>query len=178
MLAEAVTIVGFDGYSIARDTVSELGVPEESDWHRLMNVAFCISAASVAAAGLCSAHLINARRRPFYLGSIAAYSLGSALVATVHSGQGNAHVVGAVLAIGAGNVIPLLVGTGVPACPRWYARGSVALGALGTLASAALVTGLAPVGAAERASIYGFVGWELLTAVAVGQKIASVRGGR
>lgn len=167
LLAEAVTIAAFDGYSIIGDTVSELGVPAESDWHRLMNVAFCVSAASVAVAGVCSAHLLSGLRRRFYLGSVGAYSVGSVLVATVHAGDGSAHVIGAVLAIGAGNVIALLAGTRTGGSPRWYSRSSVALGSLGFAASALLVAGVGPVGAVERASIYTFVAWELLTAVAM-----------
>lgn len=158
----------FDGYRPVYDTVSELGVPSVSDWHVLMNIAFCVSAVSVLVAGFCSAHLLAARRR-VYLAAVIGYSVGSVLVASVHSGDGSAHVVGAVLAIGAGNVIAVVVGTGVPACPRWYSGGSIALGVVGFLASVLLIAGIGPVGAVERASIYTFVAWELLTASAIGR---------
>lgn len=172
LLAEAVTAAMFGGYRPAYDTVSELGVPSVSDWHVLMNIAFCVSAVSVLVAGFCSAHLLAARRR-VYLGAVIGYSVGSVLVATVHSGDGSAHVVGAVLAIGAGNVIAVVVGTGVRACPRWYSGGSLALGVVGFFASVLLIAGIGPVGAVERASIYTFVAWELLTALAIGRRSRS-----
>ncbi|MDJ0393758.1 DUF998 domain-containing protein [Rhodococcus sp. G-MC3] len=163
LVLEAVVATVSDGYSYIRDTVSELGVPGTSDASAVMNVAFGVSAVSVLAAGICSAGLLGSRRTP-YLAAIAAYSAGTALVATVHAGDGSAHVVGAVMAITAGNVIALVVGTGVPACPQWYRAGSVALGLVGFAASACLIAGIGPVGVAERTAIYTFTGWEMLTA--------------
>ncbi|ORI18968.1 hypothetical protein BJD99_19850 [Rhodococcus sp. 1163] len=174
LLLEALTASRSEGYRYAYDTVSDLGVPTTSDTSWLMNVAFCVSAISVLAAGICSASLLG-RRRWVYLGAIAAYSLGSVLVAVVHAGDGNTHIIGAVLAIGAGNIIALLVGTGVPTCPRWYSRGSVGLGVLGFVASGLLIAGVGPVGVMERASIYTFTGWELLTAAALGLVVARTR---
>lgn len=166
LVVEAAVAAVFDGYSYLRDTVSDLGVPGTSDAYAAMNVAFGVSAGSVLIAGICSAGALGRRRVP-YLAAIAAYSVGTALVATVHAGDGSAHVIGAVLAIGAGNVIALVVGTGVPACPRWYRSGSVALGIAGCAAAACLIAGIGPVGLAERSAIYTFTGWEILTAVAL-----------
>ncbi|MCZ4077634.1 DUF998 domain-containing protein [Rhodococcus sp. H36-A4] len=174
LLLEALTASLSEGYRYAYDTVSDLGVPTTSDTSWLMNVAFCVSAISVLAAGICSASLLG-RRRWAYLGAIAAYSLGSVLVAVVHAGDGNAHIIGAVLAIGAGNTIALLVGTGVPTCPRWYSKGSIGLGVLGFVASGLLIAGVGPVGVMERASIYTFTGWELLTAAALGMVVARTK---
>ncbi len=162
-----------DGYDYARDTVSELGVPGTNDWYVAMNVAFWLSAVSVLIAGICSATLV--RRRWAYLGLICAYSAGSVLVASVHAGEGSAHVLGAILAIGAGNAIAVLVGSTSPRCPRWYTASSVGLGVVGFAASGLLIAGpdlleadlvgVDMVGVVERTAIYTFVGWEIITAV-------------
>ncbi|MGA9871080.1 MAG: DUF998 domain-containing protein [Rhodococcus sp. (in: high G+C Gram-positive bacteria)] len=167
LVAEAATAFGFDGYRYVRDTVSELGVPASSPGHLVMNGAFCVSAVTVLVAGKLTARLLSRRRAKVYLGAVVAYSVGSVLVASVHAGDGSAHVLGAILAIGAGNVIAVTVGTGVPTCPRWYSASSVALGAAGFAASILLVAGIGPVGAVERASIYTFTAWELVTAAAL-----------
>lgn len=163
VLLEGVVAAQSDGYRYVADTVSALGVPGTSEWYGAMNAAFCVSAVAVSIAGLCSWRLLEKRRRS-YLGAVCAYAIGSVLVAAVHAGDGSAHVLGAVLAIGAGNVIAVLVGSSTRNCPRWYSSGSVALGVAGFVASGLLIAGLGPVGAVERASIYSFVGWELLTA--------------
>lgn len=167
LVGEALTASKYDGYSYLRQTVSELGVPGRSPWHDVVNTSFCLSAVSVAAAGVLSASLLRRRRRRVYLGSVAAYSTGCVLIAVVHSGDGAVHVVGAILAIAAGNVIAVTVGTGVPSCPRWYRMTSTALGVAGLAVSAMLVAGIGPIGAVERAPIYTFVAWELLTAAAL-----------
>lgn len=166
LLLEAVVTARSDGYRYTLDTVSELGVPGTSGWYAAMNVAFWVSAVSVLAAGFLSSTLLVVRRR-VYLGLIGAYSVGSVLVASVHAGDGSAHVIGAILAIGAGNVIAVLVGMSTPHCPQWYSSASLALGVLGFAASGMLIAGVGPVGAVERASIYTFVGWEALTAAAL-----------
>lgn len=165
LLGEALTASKYDGYSYLEETVSALGVPADSPWHAVMNTSFCLSAVSVAAAGACSAYLLGTRRRRVYLGSVAAYSLGCALIAAVHAGDSDIHVLGAVLAIAAGNVIAVTVGTGVPRCPRWYRVASTALGVAGLAVSGLLLAGIGPIGAVERFQIYTFVAWELLTAV-------------
>ncbi|OZE83793.1 hypothetical protein CH304_08970 [Rhodococcus sp. 15-649-1-2] len=173
LLAEAATALRFDGYSPLHDTVSELGVPEVSEWHGLMNASFCVSAASVLAAGLVAAPLLRRGRAQLMRGSVLAYAVGSVLVAVAHTGEGNLHTLGAVLAIGAGNVIALTVGSArtvgsdATRFPRWYSRASVGLGTVGFAASALLLTGIGPVGAVERVSIYTFVAWELMTAATV-----------
>lgn len=164
-MGEALAASAFEGYRYLRNTVSALGVPADSPWSAAINVSFCLSAVSVAAAGVCSAHVLGRARRRVYLGAVAAYAVGSVLVALVHAGDGPGHVLGAVLAIGAGNVIAVTVGSGVPSCPRWYSVGSVGLGVVGFAASVLLVAGIGPVGAVERTSIYTFTAWELLTAV-------------
>ncbi|SNT52269.1 DUF998 domain-containing protein [Rhodococcoides kyotonense] len=175
LLAEAWTARNYDGYDHLRETVSQLGVPGASPSHALMNTAFCVSAVSVAIAGVSSSYLLRRRRRAVYLGATGAYSLGSVLVAAVHTGSDNAgiHVAGALLAIGAGNVIPVLVGTGVPECPRWYAVASTGLGLVGLAASASLIAGIGPVGLVERMAIDTFVGWEILTAVTLARSAVS-----
>lgn len=170
LLGEALTASNYDGYSYLEETVSALGVPADSPWHAVMNTSFCLSAVSVAVAGACSAHLLRRRRRRVYLGSVAAYSLGCVLIAAVHAGDSNIHVLGAVLAIAAGNVIAVTVGTagtvgtGVRGCPRWYRVASTALGVAGLAVSGLLLAGVGPIGAVERFPIYTFVAWELLTA--------------
>ncbi|MCC8928003.1 MAG: hypothetical protein ACJA07_000802 [Rhodococcus sp. (in: high G+C Gram-positive bacteria)] len=167
LVGEALTASKYDGYSYLRQTVSELGVSGQSPWHDVVNTSFCLSAVSVAAAGALSASLLRGRRNRVYLGSVAAYSTGCVLIAVVPAGDGAVHVVGAVLSIAAGNVIAVTVGTGVHSCPRWYRTASTALGVAGLAVSALLVAGIGPIGAVERAPIYTFVAWELMTAVAL-----------
>lgn len=182
LLAETLTARMFDGYSYTRDTVSELGVPAVSHWHALMNLSFWMSAVSVLVAGICSAHLLGGRRRYVYLALIVAYSIGSVLVATVHGGDGSAHFVGAFLAICGGNAIALVVGTAfwsteaASGCLRWYSMASKTLGATGFFVSVLLVAQVGPVGAVERATIYTFVAWEILTAVTIGMVLFRSRG--
>ncbi len=174
LLAETLTARMFGGYSYTRDTVSELGAPADSDWYALMNLSFTMSAVSVLIAGICSAHLLGGARRRVYLALIVAYSAGSILVASVHAGDGSAHLVGAFLAICGGNAIAVAVGTAsrstaaASGCPRWYSVASTALGAVGFFVSALLVAQVGPLGAVERATIYTFVAWEILTAITIG----------
>jgi hypothetical membrane protein len=168
LLAEAWASRRYDGYDHLRDTVSQLGTPA-SPADVVMNTAFCVSAVAVAIAGWASAPLLRHRRRRVYLGAVAAYSVGSILVAAVPTGSDNAgvHVAGAIAAIGAGSLIPILVGTGVPNCSRWYRAASIGLGVVGSAGSVLLIAGIGPVGLAERIGIDTFVGWEILTAAAL-----------
>lgn len=177
LLAEAWASRRYDGYDHLRHTVSQLGVPA-SPAHVVMNAAFCVSAVSVAIAGWASAPVLRRRRRRVYLSAIAAYSIGSLLVAAVHTSAENAgvHVAGAIAAIGAGNLIPILVGTGVQDCPRWYRAASIGLGVIGSAGSVLLIAGVGPVGLAERIGIDTFVGWEILTAVALVRSAVSRKG--
>lgn len=165
LLAEAVAAARYPGYSYAHDAISDLGTPQ-SPSAVLMNGGFCLQGTMFLLGTALAVRAVQPARPAPMLVFAAANAAGNVLVATVHSGAGPWHVVGAVLAIAGGNLTALTAARMLrPAAVR---RASVALGVAG-LACAALwvVTDRLPGPVLERMSVYTIIGWQLLAAAAL-----------
>ncbi|MGE2714889.1 DUF998 domain-containing protein [Mycolicibacterium litorale] len=166
LTAEALAAAYRPTYSYVDDYISDLGVPGQP-LAALMNAAFIVQGGlfllgAVLAAGL--------RHRLFALFA-AANAVGNLLVATVHTGDGALHVVGAALAITGGNAAAL-AGTALHPGLR-YRLICRLLGGAGLLSLAALVTQawtgveVLPAPVWERASVYPILAWQVCAAIAL-----------
>ncbi|MCZ8378511.1 DUF998 domain-containing protein [Mycobacterium sp. CPCC 205372] len=165
LLAEAVAAAHHPGYSYAHDAISDLGTPQ-SPSAVLMNAGFCLQGAMFLLGAVLAVRAVRPSRPAPVLVCAAANAAGNVLVATVHSGAGPWHVVGAVLAIAGGNLTALAAAPMLrPAAVRWA---SAALGATG-LACAAMwvITDRLPGPVLERVSVYTIVCWQVLAAAAL-----------
>jgi hypothetical membrane protein len=165
LLAEAVAAARHPGYSYTYNAISDLGTPV-SPSAVLMNAGFCLQGAMFLLGAVLAVRAVRPPRPAPVLVCAAANAAGNVLVATVHSGAGPWHVVGAVLAIVGGNLTVLAAARMLrPAAVRWA---SVALGVTG-LACAAMwvVTDWLPGPVWERVSVYTIIGWQLLAAAAL-----------
>jgi hypothetical membrane protein len=181
LILEAAAAASFEpGYSYLRDYISDLGLNAggmvrgrmiNSRRPYLMHIAFYLQGILFFAGALLIVRVPDSRRARIFLGLVAANAVGNVIVGTVHSGK--VHVIGAGLAIIAGNTA-ILAGSAVvgPACGhRWYRRISKSIAALGLLClimlqinSATTRANLLPDGGWERGSVYSITMWQLLTA--------------
>lgn len=183
LVVEAASAMAWPGdrYSYARDFVSDLGANacgagEDgacSPLHAAMNTSFLLNGLLFLCAALLLVRLLN--RRQLLLSILAAiYAAGMAAVAAVQrspesvaDGTYALHVVGAALALGVGNLIPVLAGVESRriGAPAWYRTASIALGVAGLvgLAGIGLLSGEQPAPVLERLSVYAINLWWLLT---------------
>ncbi|OYC97897.1 DUF998 domain-containing protein [Microbacterium sp. Yaish 1] len=181
LLCEAIAATAFPGYSYATNYISDLGVPDKgildgrvlnSPLHAVMNAGF-IGEGILFLLGLVlllpRLHRTASVTLLIIFGAL--HTVGIVLVgvvpgaeAYVHNGLIVWHVVGAFLAIASGNLVAIIAGRSLRMSRVIRRTGSI-LGALG-FASAALlmVHFLLPDGIWERASVYTFLAWQLVTA--------------
>lgn len=175
-----------DSYSYTRDFVSELGGtacgPSSggsgtcSPLHAAMNFSFLVNGVLLLVAALLLTRLLERRRAVLVVLVVLAtvYALGMAAVAAVQrspesvaGGSYTVHVVGAALALGAGNLISVLAGVESRriGAPGSYAVASLVLGVTGLLglAGIGLLSGEHPAPVLERVSVYAINAWWLLT---------------
>jgi hypothetical membrane protein len=187
LLCEAVSAIGFSGYSYATNWISDLGVPEKSVFQgreinsllaNVMNTGFVGEGALFAAGAiLIFWTLEQGKRRGAFLTLSVIHSIGISLVGMVHGSQANQdsglsvfHFGGATLAIVGGNVVMILIGL-VTLCdelPLWLRRACVGLGVLGLVCLVLLiitaVTGWVYAPVFERGAVYPFLTASLLIA--------------
>jgi hypothetical membrane protein len=191
LVAEAVSASAFPGYSYATNYISDLGVPDvgqfqgrtiDSPLHLVMNAAFVLHGVLFAGAAAFAVRAGGWRRgaRRWFLGAALVHAVGIILVGLFPGSQTNAdnglislHVLGAAMAIIAGNVAAIVAGrTALRESPRWLGSASVALGVIGLLglvmllvdSNSAAFTLLAD-GVWERIAVYTILAWELLVGV-------------
>ena len=160
------------GYNYAHNFISDLGVREEdvvfqerlvtSPLSALMNASFVVlGLLTILGIALLAGALGRSRRRTALVATALLFGSGAILVAAFPENTVLlAHIVGAFLNIGGGNLLAMLLGSlGVTmAMPRAWSVGSIVLGIVGTLAMTGLV--LVPAifsGTTERFSAYPYM---------------------
>ena len=200
LVAEAVSASAFPGYSYATNYISDLGVPDtevfqgraiDSPLHLLMNTAFVLHGVLFVVAALAARSLAAGRpaaRRWFTVLAVA-HGVGIVLVGLFHGSQASVenglvvlHVLGAAVAITAGNTAAVVAGAVLlrrtseqhDRGTRWVGALSIVLGAVGLFGLVMLVVDpawttvdLLPDGIWERVAVYAILAWELLAGVAV-----------
>jgi hypothetical membrane protein len=186
-VGEAITASAFPGYDYATNYISDLGIPDvgafqgraiDSPLHAVMNVTFVAQGLLFAVAAVLAGLAVRGGRRRLFLGLAVAHAVGMTLVGIVHGSQASVdsgiavlHVIGAALAIIAGNVGAIVAGLSARA-PRAYRVASVLLGAVGLVGlvmlevdSMSSTIDLLPDGVWERSAVYAIIVWELLTGI-------------
>lgn len=184
---EAVAASAFPGYSYSANYISDLGVPDvaefqgraiDSPLHAVMNAGFILQGVLYLAAAVIATRALRAGPRRAFLVLAAVHAVGITVVGLIHgsassaaSGIGWMHVVGAGMAIIAGNAASITagLGSGRSGAARAYRMASLALGVVGLVALALLQTlgGSGIDGIWERGSVYTVTAWELMTGVTV-----------
>lgn len=184
-VGEALSASAFRDYSYATNYISDLGIPDvgsfqgravDSPLHAVMNLTFVSQGVLLALGGLVLTRLMSGRSRRVLPVLAVAHGIGMILVGTIHGSQESVdsgiaafHVIGAAMAIIAGNTLALTVGA-TPGQPLWYRVISAILGLLGLISLAMLVidssstaVNVFPDGVWERAAVYAVIVWELVT---------------
>ncbi|MFI8569237.1 DUF998 domain-containing protein [Rhodococcus sp. NPDC078407] len=172
LAAEAIAALGWSDppYSYARNNISDLGIPDISPWHAVMNTGFVVDGTLFVLAGLGLSVLFEGRARWILLGTAIVHGVGSVVVGLAHASVDGAsvpHAAGAGMAIIGGNLVLLAVGRygSRVGAPRWYTVGSAAAGAVGLAGLALFLAdpGILDGGTFERISVYTIIGWEIIT---------------
>jgi hypothetical membrane protein len=184
---EAIAASAFPGYSYSANYISDLGVPDVAEFQgraidsplaAVMNAGFVLQGALYLLAALIATRALRSGPRRAFLALAAVHAVGITVVGLIHgsassaaSGIGWMHVVGAGMAIIAGNAASILAGTGSRriGLPRGFRIASVALGVVGLVALGLLqaLGGSDVDGIYERGSVYSVTAWELLAGVSV-----------
>ncbi|MBF4631343.1 DUF998 domain-containing protein [Clavibacter michiganensis subsp. phaseoli] len=184
---EAIAASTFPGYSYSANYISDLGVPDvavfqgraiDSPLHAVMNAGFILQGVLYLAAAVIATRALRAGPRRAFLALAVVHAVGITVVGLIHgsassaaSGIGWMHVVGAGMAIIAGNAASITAGlaSGRIGAARAFRVASVALGLVGLVALALLQSlgGSTIDGVWERGSVYTVTAWELMAGVAV-----------
>jgi hypothetical membrane protein len=184
---EAIAASAFPGYSYSANYISDLGVPDVAEFQgraidsplaAVMNAGFVLQGALYLLAALIATRALRSGPRRAFLALAAVHAVGITVVGLIHgsassaaSGIGWMHVVGAGMAIIAGNAASILAGTGSRriGLPRGFRIASVALGVVGLVALGLLqaLGGSDVDGIYERGSVYSVTAWELLAGASV-----------
>lgn len=167
LLAEALTAARYGPrYSYTHNAISDLGTAA-SPSAAVMNAAFCLQGVLFLLGATLAVRAQRPRRTTPFVVFAACNAVGNVLVATVHSGEGPLHVVGAILAIAGGNAAAV-AGAGLMRTATGR-RISLALGILGLLSAAMwpLAVAVPPAAVWERISVYTILGWQLFAAAAL-----------
>lgn len=175
-------------YSRAHHYVSDLGLAGCAELtgrtvcsplHALMNAGFVVHAALVAAATPLLRDLLPGRARAWVVAAVLVHAVGVLCVGLVPGSLAEpvggvpryvVHDVGSALAVVGGNAGALVAGAALLRRHRPWAVASLALGAVGALATVLDVVGVDAglgVGGNQRATMYPAVGWLVLTGAAV-----------
>jgi len=186
IVAEAVTASAWDlrPYSYADDYVNFLGSPFVGEFHGItissplwpvMSAGWIVSGLLIAAAGVQLSRALGRGRRALVVVFSALQAVGLILFATVPLGPDTVaagllglYLAGAFLSVIAGNALVVVIGLSWRALrlPRGTGIGSFVLGAVG-LVSIPVTYGWAPIGIAERISVYTFLAAAALTDIAL-----------
>lgn len=176
LAAEAVAALGWTDrpYSYSRNNISDLGIPDISPLHAVMNTGFVVDGTLFVLAGLGLAVLFEGRARWIVVGTSVVHGVGSIVVGLAHAsvdGASTPHAVGAGMAIVGGNLVLLAAGRygGRVAAPRWYTVSSATAGVAGLVGLALFLadTGILGGGTFERISVYTIIGWEIVTGATI-----------
>jgi hypothetical membrane protein len=185
--SETIAASAFPGHSYAANYISDLGVPEvvgyqgraiDSPLHVVMNTGFVLQGVLYLLAAVIATRALRTGPRRAFLALAAVHAVGITVVglvpgsaASAASGIGWMHVVGAGMAILAGDSASIVAGLGSrrAGASRPVRVASVALGAVGlvSLALLQLLGGSDVDGIWERGSVYTVTAWELLAGIAV-----------
>jgi hypothetical membrane protein len=204
LVCEAVSALGWTAgtYDYGHNFISDLGARvcgSMMDGREMCSPLWGVMTFGFVAMGLAigaSAILISARlretnraRRIATIGLGTIIPFGMILIAifpgeqaSVDNGTIVLHVLGAFLAIAAGNTLAIVVGSAREALafPCWYRPVSVTLGVVGVIALALIAIELPPFDPAiyERIAVYTIFAWHFVTALALfGSASASARTG-
>jgi hypothetical membrane protein len=184
---EAIAASAFPGYSYSANYISDLGVPEVAEFQgrsidsplaAVMNTGFVLQGVLYLLGAVIATRALRTGPRRAFLALAAVHAVGITVVGLIHgsassaaSGIGWMHVVGAGMAIIAGNVASIIagLGSGRIGAARAFRVASVALGVVGLIALGALqaLGGSDVDGIWERGSVYTVTAWELLAGVTV-----------
>ncbi|WP_307224483.1 DUF998 domain-containing protein [Microbacterium arborescens] len=190
-VAEGISAIAFPGYSYATNYISDLGVPDvavfqgrpiDSPLHVVMNTAFVLHGILFVAAAVATTrgNAWSTRARRWFVGMALTHGVGIALVGIFHGSQANLengliglHVIGAAMAIVAGNVAAIIAGsTALRSGPRWIGPASIMLGVIGLVGlvmlqvdSASTTVDILPDGVWERVAVYAILAWELMVGI-------------
>jgi hypothetical membrane protein len=184
---EAIAASAFPGYSYSANYISDLGVPEVAEFQgraidsplaAVMNTGFVLQGVLYLLGAVIATRALRTGPRRAFLALAAVHAVGITVVGLIHgsassaaSGIGWMHVVGAGMAIIAGNVASIVAGVGSDriGAARAFRVASVALGVVGLIALGALqaLGGSDVDGIWERGSVYTVTAWELLAGVTV-----------
>lgn len=187
VLSEAIAAAGFRGYSYAQNYISDLGVPGtgqldgrdlDSTMSAVMNAGFIGEGLLVVlAAVLLYAALPPLRGRSVLLVLVFVHAVGISIVGLVHGSPANlenglmaVHGLGAVLAIGAGNLGAVVAGAFAlrDVLPLRLRIAGIVLGGLGFLSAFLLTAHLFfPDGVTERVAVYTVMLWHLALGIAL-----------
>jgi hypothetical membrane protein len=184
---EAIAASAFPGYSYSANYISDLGVPDvaefqgraiDSPLHGVMNAGFVLQGVLYLLAAVIATRALRAGPRRAFLVLAVVHAVGITVVGLVHGSASSAaggigwmHVVGAGMAIIAGNAASIVagLGSGRVGAARAFRVASVVLGVVGLVALALLeaLGGSDVDGIWERGSVYTVTAWELMAGVAV-----------
>ncbi|MDB5693246.1 MAG: hypothetical protein JWO81_2309 [Alphaproteobacteria bacterium] len=175
-------------YSYRTNWISDLGAPVagvfhgrevDSPLHALMNAGFLADGMLFLVGAILLARSTPAKRATGFLALAAAHAAGMILVGlvpeTAPAPTASLHLLGALLAIGGGNLAIMLAPRRVPP-PGRRPSGGMVLGLVGLAGFLALTAGgaifphllaSAGPGLVERLSVYPITAWELLTGLAL-----------
>ena len=186
VVAEAITASAWNlrPYSYADDYVNFLGSPFVGEFHGItissplwlvMSLGWIISGVLIAAAGIRLSRSLGARRRVLVTVFSVLQAVGLILFAvvplspdTVAAGLLGLYLAGAFLSVIAGNALIVAIGSSWRALglPRTAGLAAIVLGAIG-LISIPVTYGWAPIGFAERISVYTFLAGVTVVGIAL-----------
>ncbi|MDN0089343.1 DUF998 domain-containing protein [Yersinia nurmii] len=173
-------------YSYRRNYISDLGIPLCglladnrqicSPLHWVMNIGFAVEGILFLLACWLLRPIFNGRLRHAFLLFGLLHGAGGVIIALFHSGGGSGgdilhqitfHQIGAVMAIGSGNLCLLAAGwmQRDRAGFYYFSQLSLGLGGLGLLSMLLIPLNLLPVGMIERASVYPITLWQIFTGI-------------
>jgi len=184
--AEAITASAWDlrPYSYADDYVNFLGSPFVGEFEGItissplwlvMSIGWIVSGLLIALAGIQLSRTLTKKRRILTVVFSALQALGLMLFATIPLGPDTMaagllglYLAGAFLSVIAGNALIVALGSSWRqlGLPRAVGRASLGLGVVGLL-SIPVTYGWAPIGIAERISVYTFLAGAVVIGVAL-----------
>ena len=190
LIAEAVSAIAWTAgtYNYGHNFISDLGTTvcgstfggREmcSPLHAVMNVGFVAMGFAIAATVALLATRLHGVRRGVITALGRVVPVGMLLVAIFHGGVESVdngtialHVLGAFLAIAAGNTLAITMGAHSDrlGLPRWYRVATITLGVVGLVALVCIAVEPPPLDPAiyERISVYSIFSWLFLTTAAL-----------
>lgn len=178
LLAERISALAWHqpAYRYSQNYISDLGIPDCgplicSPLHNVMNAGFAVEGLLFMLACWLLRPLLPGRVGGVALLAGCVHGIGGVLIALFHSGglaEGiTLHQVGAVMAIGGGNLCLMAVAVTGRRIAGIYAAFSGILGLSGLLCMLAIPYVALPIGIIERAAVYPITLWQVVSGVAL-----------